>query len=144
MVRPFQRGRAAEGGTANLNQTLQRRVNDVGADLGVSVTPTSRAGDLNVKDLYDLAAEFSGVPSNNPKVSALTIEDINSLEAVFYDVKMNAVRTARDASAYGGEAGERGLFDISCCCCTPCCSCAAAETAPFAGSHSGHGAPSST
>jgi hypothetical protein len=144
MARPFQRGRAAEGGTANLNQTLQRRVNDVGADVGVSVTPTSRAGDLSVKDLNDLAAEFSGVPSNNPKVSALTIEDINSLEAVFYDVKMNAVRAAREATAYGDrEAGER-FFDISCCCCTPCCSCAAAETAPFAVPHSGQGAPSGT
>ena len=131
-ARPFARGdvRIDRGGPT-LSKTLRRTVKDLGADANVTVEPTSRAGSLSVKDLNDLAAEFSGVPSNNPAVTALTIEDLNSIEAVFFDVKMNAAKAAREASASGAPDGAPIFDNWSCCCCTPCCSCAASDPSPF-------------
>ncbi|HEX8092721.1 hypothetical protein [Jatrophihabitans sp.] len=133
-ARPFG-GRAdisSGGGDASLTRQLRRQVRELAQSANVSVTPTPRAGDLTVKDLNDLAAEFSGVATSNPKVKSLTIEDLNSVEAVFYDVKMNAAKAARDNAASGGTE-QAPIFDNwSCCCCTPCCSCAATETSPFA------------
>jgi len=89
---------------------------------------TQRAGELTVKDLNDLAAEFAGVQTNNPDVAALTLEDLNSLEAVFTEVKIQTAKTVRQAARSGAAAAD---VNVSCCCCTPCCCCAAAETMPF-------------
>jgi hypothetical protein len=123
---PFARAEAVGGGNL-LRRSLGRKVREVsltnvGRDLA-----TARAGELTVKDLNDLAADFSGVPSNNPRIAELTIEDLNSIEAVFYEARMKAAQATRQAAA---EAAP--IFDNwSCCCCTPCCCCAAAETDPF-------------
>jgi len=116
-----------------LRRVLGQRVQDM--NLGSSKRlATARASSLTVKDLNDLAAEFSGVATNNPRLPDLSLEDLNSLEAVFTDVKIQTAKAARDAAVSGAAAPD---VNVSCCCCTPCCSCAAAETAPFL-SASGH------
>ncbi len=82
-----------------------------------------QVADLTVQDLEDLADEFSGVPSNNSKVSDLSLEDIQEIEAVFFDFKVAA---GKELSGLGGR-GELASVDVSCCCCTPCCCCAATD-----------------
>jgi hypothetical protein len=120
-------GPAADGVT--LHNFLQQTVAEVGASANASHQATARAADLTVKDLNDLAAEFSGVQSYNPRVSELTIEDVMSIEAVFYDVKMNAIEAAREVAS---GAAQAQIFDNwSCCSCTPCCCCAASDPSPF-------------
>ena len=121
-------GRGVEGvGGPDLRRVLTLRVQDM--NLGAAKRlATQRASELTVKDLNDLAAEFSGVPSNNPRLPGLSLEDLNSLEAVFTDVKIQTARAAREAAASGVAAPD---VSVSCCCCTPCCCCAAAETVPF-------------
>jgi hypothetical protein len=79
--------------------------------------------DLTVADLNDLASEFSGVPSNNPKVAELSLEDVRDIETVFFDFKVAA---GRDLARRGGMSGLASV-DVSCCCCTPCCCCAATD-----------------
>ena len=78
--------------------------------------------DLTVRDLNDLAAEFSGVPTNNSKVSQLSLEDIQDIESVFFDFKVAA---GRDLARGGRD--NLAAVDVSCCCCTPCCCCAATD-----------------
>ena len=70
-----------------------------------------------------MASEFSGVPTNNPKVAELTLDDIQDIEAVFFDFKVSA---GKELAALGGR-GELAAVDVSCCCCTPCCCCAATD-----------------
>lgn len=82
-----------------------------------------KVADLTVRDLNDLAAEFSGVPTNNPKVAELSLEDIQDIEGVFYEFKVAA---GRDLARLGGK-NELASVDVSCCCCTPCCCCAATD-----------------
>jgi hypothetical protein len=123
---PFARGGEAAGGN-QLRRSLGRKVREISLANVSQDLATARAGDLTVKDLNDLAAEFSGITTNNSRVAELTIEDLNSIEAVFYEVKMKAAQSTREAQAEGAP-----IFDNwSCCCCTPCCSCAATETDPF-------------
>lgn len=111
----------------DLRRSLTRRVKDL--SLGPSKQlATPRVNDLTIKDLNDLAAEFSGVQSNNPKLASLSLEDLNSIEAVFVDVKLNVAKVTRAAAA--SSAGAPAV-NVSCCCCTPCCCCAAAVTEPF-------------
>jgi len=120
------RAAASEAGS-DLRRVLGQRVQDM--SLGASKRlATKRAAALTVKDLNDLAAEFSGVATNNPRLPDLSLEDLNSLEAVFTDVKIQTARAARDAAVSGAAAPD---VSVSCCSCTPCCCCAAAETAPF-------------
>jgi hypothetical protein len=111
----------------DLRRVLTQRVQDMNLG-GAKRLATQRASTLTVKDLNDLAAEFSGVPTNNPRLPELSLEDLNSLEAVFTDVKIQTAKAARDAAVSGAAAPD---VNVSCCCCTPCCSCAAADTAPF-------------
>lgn len=84
---------------------------------------TPQIADLTVQDLEDLADEFSGVPSNNPKVSELSLDDIQEIEAVFFDFKVAA---GKELAGLGGR-GDLTSVDVSCCCCTPCCCCAATD-----------------
>jgi hypothetical protein len=84
---------------------------------------TPQIADLTVQDLEDLASEFSGVPSNNPKVSELSLDDIRDIEAVFFDFKVAA---GKELAGLGGGANLASV-DVSCCCCTPCCCCAATD-----------------
>jgi hypothetical protein len=121
-------GRAVDlGGVADLRTVLTTQVQQL--NLGPAKRlATQRASQLTVKDLNDLAAEFSGVQTNNPSLPGLTIEDLNSLEAVFTQVKIQTAKTVRDAAVSGAAAPD---VSVSCCSCTPCCCCAAAETMPF-------------
>jgi hypothetical protein len=119
--------RAVEvGGGPDLGRFLGVRVRDM--NLRSGNLATSRAAELSVKDLNDLAAEFSGVQTNNPRLPELSLEDLNSLEAVFTDVKIQAAMAAREAALSGAAAPD---WTVTCCCCTPCCSCAATDTTPF-------------
>jgi hypothetical protein len=128
-LRPFTVGRIEPGN--DLRRHLGRRLRDMSLGGVGAAQATPRAQELTVKDLNDLAAEFSGIRTGNQGISQLSIEDLNSIEAVFFDVKMNAARTAREAAA--APAGEAApIFDDwSCCCCTPCCCCAAADIDPL-------------
>ena len=84
---------------------------------------TPKIRDLTVRDLNDLAAEFTGIDTNNPRVADLTLQDIQDIEGVFFEFKL---AQARDLGARGLE--ELALeVDVSCCCCCPCCCCAAAD-----------------
>lgn len=113
--------------TVDLRAILKQRVQDM--NLGnAKRLATPRASGLTVKDLNDLAAEFSGVATSNQVVKSLSLEDLNSLEAVFTEVKIQTAKAAREAAASGAAAPD---VNVSCCSCTPCCCCAAAETAPF-------------
>jgi hypothetical protein len=124
--------RAVEGGGGpDLRRFLGQRVREMNLPSGQLATP--RAADLSVKDLNDLAAEFSGLQTNNPHLPELSLEDLNSLEAVFTDVKIQAAMAAREAALSGAAAPD---WTVSCCCCTPCCSCAATDTTPFGQSRS--------
>jgi len=118
---------AGQAGAGGLGRALGQRVRDMQLGSAIKLA-TPRAADLSVKDLNDLAAEFSGVPSSNPKLGQLSLEDLNSLEAVFTDAKIQAAKTVRQAAVSGAGAPD---VSVSCCSCTPCCCCAAAETAPF-------------
>jgi hypothetical protein len=124
---PLARAGEEGGRGSDLRRELGQKVKDM--NLGPSKQlATRRAAELTVKDLNDLAAEFSGVPSSNPKLSELTLEDLNSLEAVFTDVKIQTATAAREAALSGAAAPA---WNVSCCSCTPCCCCAAADTEPF-------------
>lgn len=100
-----------------------RTVGDLGlADPG-ELEQLPQIRDLTVNDLNDLAAEFSGIPTGNRRVTSLTLDDLQDLEGVFFDFKRSV----------GGElirnGGAVSSVDVSCCCCTPCCCCAAADMA---------------
>jgi hypothetical protein len=114
-------------GTGDLSSVLTLRVEEMNLGAAKQLA-TPRAAALTVKDLNDLAAEFSGVPTNNPDLPALSIEDLNSLEAVFTEVKIQTAKTVREAATSGVRQAD---VSVSCCCCTPCCCCAAAEIMPF-------------
>jgi len=97
-LRPFATVQPAGAG-GDLPAVLKRRIRDITLP-GVDVSQaTSRAANLTVKDLNDLAAEFSGLRTNNRNVAELSIEDINSIEAIFFDIKMKAAQQARQAAA---------------------------------------------
>jgi len=81
-----------------------------------------KVADLTVRDLNDLAAEFSGIPTKNPKVAELSLEDIQDIESVFFEFKVAA---GRDLAQLGRN--DLAAVDVSCCCCTPCCCCAATD-----------------
>ena len=83
-----------------------------------------KIAELTVRDLNDLALEFSGVPSKNEVVSNLSLDDIQDIEGVFYQFKVAA---GRDLVKKAGKGGKAGSVDVSCCCCTPCCCCAATD-----------------
>jgi hypothetical protein len=91
--------------------------------------------DVRVSDLEDFARKMVGFDVRNPRVNALTIEEIQGIEALFADTKEQTLATI--AGRLGPEMTSIGGLgvanvDVSCCCCTPCCCCAATETNPFA------------
>jgi hypothetical protein len=118
-------------GESPLKANLTRTVADLGIADPELVEKNPKVAALTVNDLNDLAAEVSGVPSHNPKVADLTIDDMQDLEGVFLEFKLNASRQLLDAAG-GGRFGVAATdVDVSCCCCTPCCCCAAAEVEPI-------------
>jgi len=85
--------------------------------------------DLSVSDLEDFAKKMAGLPSTNPNVDRLTIEDIQGIEYLFAEEKsLVLTRVATQISNGGLKASD---VDVSCCCCTPCCCCAAADVDPI-------------
>jgi hypothetical protein len=116
-------------GGSGLGGALGVKVRDL--QFGGSVQlATPRAADLSIKDLNDLAAGFAGVPTSNPKLGQLNLEDLSSLEAVFNDAKIQAAKAVRHVAVSG--AAVPLISDAGCCsCCTPCCCCAASEPVPF-------------
>lgn len=93
---------------------------------------TPRVRELDIQDLNDLATKFHGHEVDNPKVQALTLEDIQSIEEVFSGAKEEGARRAQREGLPGPTPEEPIDWSISSCCCTPCCCCAAAEVDPFA------------
>lgn len=95
------------------------------SDLVKSFTPT---------DFADMTKEFS-IPrqqTGNKKVSALTSEDLVSIDGLFSDYRQAILANYRDAHAALFQEGVTAQSSC-CCCCTPCCSCSAAsQTQPFA------------
>src|SRR5436305_14475579 len=65
-------------------------------------------------DLNDLALRLRGQNVDNPKVTALTFKDVESLEAVF---------NAQKAAGMGALRPGATHSEVTCCCCTPCCCC---------------------
>jgi hypothetical protein len=110
----------------NLTKEYQlRTIKDLGLVKPDVLERLPKVADLTVHDLNDLAAEFSGVPTENERVSALTLEDIQDIESVFYEFKVAAGRElVKQGSPVGGA---KSSVDVSCCCCTPCCCCAATD-----------------
>lgn len=118
--RPFDRAQAR---ISPVRSDKMRTIADLGLVDAKTLERTPAIRDLTVHDLNDLAAEFSGIPTSNRRVSDLTIEDIQSIEAVFTDFKLKA---GRDLAAKATK-GTGSSVDVSCCCCTPCCCCAATD-----------------
>lgn len=111
-----------------------RTVEDMGFDPELLKQVPESVRQLTVNDLDDFARRMSGLDVRNKRVEALTIEDIQGIEALFADTKEMALVAI--AGRLGEGVGLDGLglaeVDVSCCCCTPCCCCAATESNPFA------------
>ncbi|MBB2909823.1 hypothetical protein FHS43_001069 [Streptosporangium becharense] len=106
----------------NLKREEQlRTVADLGLATPEQLESNPKVRDLTINDLNDLAAEFSGIPTNNRRVAELTLDDLQDLEGVFFEFKR---AVGRDLVTRGASVSS---VDVSCCCCTPCCSCAAAD-----------------
>jgi hypothetical protein len=118
-ITPFARGRRPSNPT---KEDQLRTVGEMGLVDRAALERTPTVRDLTVRDLNDLASEFSGIPTNNPKVAELTVEDVQDLEGVFLEFKL---RTVADLAR--PDALQLESIDVSCCCCTPCCCCAATD-----------------
>ncbi|MEU8385593.1 hypothetical protein [Streptosporangium sp. NPDC048865] len=106
----------------NLQKTEQTRtVADLGLATPEQLERLPNIRDLTVRDLNDLAAEFSGIPTENRRVAALSVDDLQDLEGVFFEFKRSV------GSDLVNRRATVSSVDVSCCCCTPCCSCAAAD-----------------
>ena len=90
---------------------------------------------LTPADFGDLTKAFliPPEPSSNPKIKALTTQDLVSIEGLFASYRGTIV-----ANFHAGEVQQLRATaksgDSCCCCCTPCCCCssAASQTQPFA------------
>jgi hypothetical protein len=107
---------------------LKQKVKDMGIGDPKVLQRNELVANLTVYDLQELAARFQGVESANPKLGQLTIEDLQDLEGIFYEYKMNTSKQLTAMAAAQGEVSAE--WSVSCCSCTPCCSCAAAEVNP--------------
>jgi len=97
-----------------------------------NVSPLVRS--LNPNDFADMAKAFSVPPhpTANPKIKALTTQDLVSIEGLFSDYRGGIIANFHQGTAPIVTAVAAG--SSCCCCCTPCCSCcsAASQTQPFA------------
>ncbi|SPF36840.1 hypothetical protein SBA4_1920014 [Candidatus Sulfopaludibacter sp. SbA4] len=89
---------------------------------------------LTPSDFEDMTKAFSvpPQPTTNPKIKALTTQDLVSIDGLFSDYRGKII-----ANFKGGESPHLRMVasgSSCCCCCTPCCSCcsAASLTQPFA------------
>lgn len=125
-------GANARPGTAEV-ATLKRNKSTTISEMGFAKRDLEqvpdRVRDLSVNDLEDFAKRMAGLPTRNPVVEKLSVEDIQGIEFLFAQEK-NAI-LARVATQ-GATLAAAASVDVSCCCCTPCCCCAATETQPFA------------
>jgi len=124
-VNPFRREALIDPTSLRKRQLLQR-VEELQLDPAVLDRANPTVLKLTVKDLNDLAAQFSGVKTGNRAVEGMSVEDIRNLEEVFTDFKLDMLERVG-----GRNIGDLAAVDVSCCCCTPCCCCAAAAVDPF-------------
>jgi hypothetical protein len=123
-----ERVRFKPDGRNNIQEQQTRTVADLGLVDPGTLERMPKVGELTVRDLNDLAAEFSGVKTNNTQVAELSLEDLQNIEEVFFDFKVAAGRDLSRTLARGGTVGDlAAAVDVSCCCCTPCCCCAATD-----------------
>jgi len=126
-VRPF-KGDADSEVENPVKADQLRTIEDLGLVDEKALARNPKIAKLTVRDLNDLASQFSGIATSNRTVAELTIEDMQDIEGVFLEYKLN---TARDLAGRAGDGAELAIsVDVSCCCTTPCCCCAAAEVDP--------------
>jgi len=126
-------------GRTLLGEEKGRRIRDMGStiipDESVLEDVNPQVLNLTPLDLEDLALEIAGLDSHNTKVKGLKAEDLQDIEAIFFEAKIRGIESqSRRPGGRPDTAGdmEPEIFDNwSCCCCTPCCCCAAAEVDPF-------------
>lgn len=117
-LRPFSREEANP-----VKKSQLRTISDMNLVDRETLSRMPKVAGLTVRDLNDLASEFSGIPTNNPVVKELSLEDIQDMEGVFYEFKLAA---GKELAARGGVE-QLTSVDVSCCCCTPCSCCAATD-----------------
>jgi len=129
---PFRPGSlpVSAGRTNPTKSVLLRKVSQLKLDPNVLRLASDKVRELTVKDLNDLASEFSGVATENSRLQGLSLDDIRNIEEVFTEFKLDSVERMINEGLRPGA--DLASVDVSCCCCTPCCCCAAAETDPFA------------
>jgi hypothetical protein len=125
-IRPFRVGTAEADPLPK--RLLKQKVKDMGIGDPKVLERNQLVANLTVYDLQELAARFQGVESANPKLGQLTIEDLQDLEGIFLEYKLNTSKQLTAMAAAQGSVSAE--WSISCCSCTPCCSCAAAEVNP--------------
>ena len=121
-----------EAGTSPIKDDKLRTVSEMGFDDDLLKQVPASVLALSVVDLEDFGRKMAGIDVTNPRVNALTIEDIQGIEALFADSKQLALAAVANRLAAADSLGSVAEVDVSCCCCTPCCCCAAAEIDPFA------------
>ena len=118
--------------TNPFRRELRRKIADMGFDEQLLRQVSPKVRELTIQDLEDFARKIAGAEVANPRVTSLTVEDMQGIEALFRDQREQALATAAmrlgDTSSLAATS-----VDVSCCCCTPCCCCAATEVSPFAG-----------
>jgi hypothetical protein len=102
---------------------------DIPEDLRKSAPDHIR--DLTVRDLDDLAQKLMGVPTFNPNIDDVSIEDLGKLEELFKGYKDLKLDNLSGVESVGAIEDLEKLCDESCCCCTPCCCCAAVDVHPI-------------
>jgi len=94
-------------------------------------TATEKVAELTVRDLDDLAVKLAGVPTFNPTIDELNIEDLRSLEELFQSYRQAKLERLQGIETVGSMEAIEDWCEYSCCCCTPCCCCAAADVNPI-------------
>lgn len=116
--------------TNPLKLSRERKIAEMGFDEELLRQMPQGILDMTAQDLEDYASAIAGVEVHNPKVNALTIEDMQGIEALFREQRNQALVTL--ASRLGDKGNvQGGGVSVSCCCCSPCCCCAATEISPF-------------
>jgi len=113
-----------------LGQQMAIPIVAMGVDPALLAQMSERVQSLNAQDLEDLSRRVAGAEVQNARVNALTIEDIQGIEALFRDQRAGVLVTLASTLGNEGTMGQQKV-SVSCCCCTPCCSCAASEPSPF-------------
>jgi hypothetical protein len=114
-----------------LQEQLRLPITAMGVDPELLTQMSQRVQSLTAQDLQDLTRRVAGLETPNALVNALTIEDIQGIEALFRDQRKQVIVTLAASLGDQGTMGQQKDVNVSCCCCTPCCTCAAADVSPF-------------